>query len=110
MPNLALLTHFVELDPGIQDFVVDNSVFYQISFDMEQVYYKRKVLLVDSYYYSYFVVVVLAIVGVEDCHKDLIWQSVLIYLLFLLGVYSILLVRLELLLLVIDFLLYDLPG
>ena len=61
---------------------VGNSVFDQISFGMEQAYCKRKVLLVDSYCYDYFVVVALAIVGVEGHHKDLIWQSVPFYLLF----------------------------
>ena len=67
MPNLALLAHFVELVPGIQDLFFGNLVLDQISFDMEQAYCKRKVLLVDSYCYSYFV---LATVGVEDCHED----------------------------------------
>ena len=54
---------------------------------MEQAYCKRKVLLVDSYYYSYFV---LAIVGIEDRHKDWFWQSVLMYLIFWLVISSIL--------------------
>ena len=87
MHNLALLICFVEVDPEIQDLVFDNLVLDQISFDMEQAYYKREVLLVDSYYYSYFV---LAIVGVKDCHKDWFWQNVLICPIFWLVISSIL--------------------
>ena len=83
MPNLALLTHFVELEPDSQDLVFDHSVSDQISFGMEQACCKRKVLLVDSYF-------VLAIVGIEDCHEDWFWQSVLIYLIFWLVIFSIL--------------------
>ena len=103
MPSLALLTCFVEVDPGIQDLVFDNLVLDQISFGMEQAYC-RKVLLVDSYCYSYFV---LAIAGVEDHHEDWFWQNVPICPIFWLVISSILLVILVLQILRLKYLLHD---
>ena len=84
--------------------VFDNSVFDRISFGMEQAYCKRKVLLVDSYYYSYFVP---AIVGIENRHEDWFQQSVPIYLIFWLVISSILPVILVLQILQLRYLQHD---